>query len=65
MSSAVREGHVVEADVADGVDQVDGARAVHDGRLLVEDLVDPPGRGPGPLAEHDQHAEHLKRAAAA
>ena len=56
----VGEGHVIETDVANRVDQVHGAGAVHDRRLLVEDLVDPAGRGPGPLAQHDEHAEHLK-----
>ena len=54
----VGEADVVELDVTLAVDEVDGVGSVDDGGLLVEDLVDPLGRGRGALAHHDQHPEH-------
>ena len=57
----VGEVHMTEADVAGARSQVDGAGPVGDGRLLVEDLVDPAGRSRSALAHHDQHAEHHER----
>ena len=47
--------------VAPAVDEVDGARRAHDLWWLVEDLVDPLGRGRGPLAVHDHHPELAER----
>ena len=52
---------MLEADVALAIDEIDRAGPVDDLGLLVEDLVDAPGRGLGPLAEHDQHPEQLER----
>ena len=54
----VGEADVVELDVTLAVDQVDGVGPVDDRGLLVDDLVDPVGRGRGALAHHDQHPEH-------
>ena len=48
-------------DVALGLDEVDGAGAVDDVGLLVEDLEDALGRGGGPLADHHEEAEHAER----
>ncbi len=50
--SVVGERDVAELDVALGCDEVDGARPIDDVCGLVEDLVDPLGRGRRPLAEH-------------
>ena len=58
---AVGEVDVPEPDIAGAVREVDRIGAVGHGGLLVEDLVDPPSRGGGPLAHHDQHAEHHER----
>ena len=58
---AVGEAHVLEADVTPAVDQIDRIGPIDDGGLLVEDLVDPLGRGGGALAHHDQHAQHHER----
>ena len=38
-----------------------GVGSVDDRRLLVEDLVDPLGRGRGALAHHDEHPQHHER----
>ena len=59
--SLVGERHVAELDLAAGRDEVDGTGAVDDVRGLVEDLVDAPGRGRRPLAEHHDHAEDAER----
>ena len=56
----VGEGHVVEADVAAALDEVDGAGPIDDRGLLVEDLVDPLRRRRSPLPEHDEHPQHLE-----
>ena len=57
----VVERHVVEVHVTDAVDEVDRAGAVDDRRLLVEHLVDAPGRRRGTLAHHHHHAELPER----
>ena len=58
---AVGELDGVEADVALAVEEVDRPGAIGDRGLLVEDLVEPLGRGRGPLAHHDEHPEHHER----
>ena len=54
----VGEADVVELDVALAIDEVDRVGSVDDGGLLVDDLVNPVGRGRGALAHHDQHPQH-------
>ena len=61
LGGPVGEVDAAELDAAPGVDQVDGAGAVLDGRDLVEDLVDPPGRSGRPLGHHQEEAEHPER----
>ncbi len=58
VGTAVGEVDTLEADVAVAVDEVEGAGAIDDGRLLVEDFVDAFGRGRGALAHHDDHPQH-------
>ena len=55
--SVVGERDVAELDVALGCHEVDSSRPIDDVCGLVEDLVDPLGRGRRPLAEHGDHAE--------
>ncbi len=57
----VREGDVVEVDVALAVDEVHRSRSFRHVRLLVEHLVDAPGRRLGALAHHHEQPQEAER----
>ena len=52
---------MVEVHIAPALDEVNGAGGAHDLGRLVDDLVDPLGRGGSPLAVHDHHPELAER----